>query len=356
MLQGHGDDLYKYKGKVKANFSSNVWSYPYIDELKEKIIAEIELITSYPEPEAESLRDAIAVSHSVFSGSVIVTNGATDAFRLIAQAYGNKNSLIPCPSFAEYEDVCRMFNHNVSFCQTDEWQCVNIKHDLVWLCNPNNPDGKAFSVSSLKEQLVKYPDAVFVLDEVYNDFSPEIDSAVSLLNDFENLIIVKSLTKLYEIPGLRLGYILAPESVVLKLKQYLQPWSVNSFAIVAGKFALENMPSKEDVQNHYSKVQALFQTLSGIDMLEVFPTKANFILCKLIVGTASGLKKFLLEEYGVLIRDASNFRSLSEQHFRVACLSKEKNQVLVDGIAKYISIAGNSAELIAQEDLMSVKG
>ena len=140
MLEGHGDDIYRYDDLVKMNFSSNIYQHADLTALKEFLKEHFDLIANYPEPQPRSLERLIALKEGISPEAVLVTNGATEAIYMIAAHFKNSASVIPQPTFNEYADACRQFNHIISYENNDEM--TELPRDRVyWICNPNNPSG-----------------------------------------------------------------------------------------------------------------------------------------------------------------------------------------------------------------------
>jgi|LGVF01.1.fsa_nt_gb threonine-phosphate decarboxylase len=341
MIKGHGSDLYKYKKEVIADFSSNVWYEGMPSKLIEHLETKLKDIVHYPEPDAGSLAKKIAELHKLEDCNVLVTNGATEAFYLLAQVFSNKNSYIVYPSFAEYEDACKTFNHKLQYININDLN-INISlksNSILWLGNPNNPDGKITSKSTIERLLVKNPDTIFIIDEAYNELCNKSESVLSLLSRFSNLVIVHSLTKSFVIPGIRLGYILSSKKTIDKLISIKMPWSVNSLAIEAGNFIIEDyhnlLPNKKILVDESKAFQDAFESITG---LQIKKSECNYFLVKLNNGKASDLKEYLLENYGLLIRDASNFKGLNESYFRIATQGYDKDKLLFEAINQWIKL------------------
>ena len=149
MLYGHGDDFYNAKNEVKINFSSNVWHGANLDKLKEHLIEHFEKLTRYPEPDAATLKRLLARRYEIKEENIVVSNGSITAFYLLAQAWRGAKSMIAIPSFSEYEDACRLHEHEISFFPTsDDLSELSLEgQDFCWICNPNNPDGKLNKVA-----------------------------------------------------------------------------------------------------------------------------------------------------------------------------------------------------------------
>ncbi len=335
MLGGHGDEIFKLSAPLRANFSSNVWHRPMPEEFYAHLRESVSRLSNYPAPCAEPLAELIACWHGLDASQVLVCNGATEAFYLIAQAHRDATSLIAVPSFAEYEDACTVNAHHINYIEYSELSPRSFDgHDLVWLCSPNNPDGTLLETGFIFRGAQQHPQTVFVIDEAYSAFSPDAQSVASHIGKLDNLLSVKSLTKQFCIPGLRLGYILGSATLVAKLRAIKIPWSVNSMAIAAGEYIFThgcqhpNFNAEEAVLAS-EDLQARIGSLEGY---RVHPTKCSYFLAVCERGTATDLKQYLLAEYQLLIRDASNFRSLGAGHFRIAAQDAEKNDWLVDAL------------------------
>ncbi len=337
MIKGHGDDRYQYGKSTRADFSSNVWFGGTTPELIAHLQKNMQMIERYPEPDAAGLCRKIAGYHEVNSNQVLAFNGSVEAFYTIALAFREAVSAILYPGFAEYEDACHLHNHKLSFFRKDEWQTsLNTRPSLFWFGNPNNPDGHIFEFQEIKHAIENFPETVFIIDEAYADFSPGFQSVIPLTKIFRNLIVVRSFTKCYAIPGLRLGYVVTSAPLAAKLSGFQQPWSVNVLAQEAGKFLIDTITENPvDAQKISNLSTELQQAINQLDGFRVLAANTSFFLIEMNSGPAAGLKQFLHDEHGILIRDASNFRGLDQKYFRVSTLSAEENQLLLVGLADW---------------------
>lgn len=331
MINGHGDDIY---GKtIVSNFSSNIYNGFDISALDAHLREHISSIHSYPEPDAGSLASLIGEKNNISSENICLTNGATEAIYLIAQAFRGKASTIMIPTFSEYEDACKVNEHELQFLK--QLSDFEGNSDLVWLCNPNNPTGKTTDKPLLIEVIKRFPQVIFVIDQSYEFFTLkgtlQMDEAVV----YPNVILLHSMTKRYAIPGLRLGYITGCESIIDKVRKYCMPWSVNQLAIEGGKFLL-NHEFSLDISSYLEETERFASELNQISGLSAQKEDTNFFLCRLANKTGREMKTYLIEEYGILIRDAANFRGLDEHYFRVATQSMEENNNLVKAIREWI--------------------
>jgi threonine-phosphate decarboxylase len=335
MLQGHGDDSYRYTNKIVADFSTNVWYGGEPSGLKEYIFEQWPNINRYPEVMAESLSELVATHHHLNSDQILINSGTTESIYLIAQAFSGKRTIIVTPAFAEYEDACKLFQHDLTFLPWSEIQKFPmLSTDLVFICNPNNPTGETFP--QLENWVQENPETLFVVDEAFIDFTVQISSSIPLITQYPNLLIMHSLTKAYAIPGLRLGYVVASEVLISKLKSIKQPWTVNAIALQAGKFIFENYQQIQiPLKNLLVEKERFTGKLSQNPALKIHESATHFFLAETLKDDAAKLKQFLIDKHGFLIRDASNFRDLTKQHFRIATLSPEKNNLLIEALDEW---------------------
>ena len=335
MIEGHGDDLYKYGKKIVSNFSSNVYNRIDHSGLYQRLNERLSTICSYPEPMPYSLESEIARRYSLTPRQVCVTNGATEAIYLIAQVFQGRISAVLGPTFSEYADACRVHRHKVKpFYSLD---ALPEDAELVWICNPNNPTGEVRNKEDLKALVDSHPDKLFIFDQSYEYFTLKSLLGIKEAASFPNVILLHSMTKQYAIPGLRVGYFTASEGLTDDVRCRRLPWSVNSLAIEAAKYLLEEGDGiSADIPQLLAERERLTNLLLATGMLEIWPTDTHYMLIKLRMGKAAALKDFLAVNHGILIRDASNFEGLDERFFRIATQTPEENDKLVKAISKWM--------------------
>ncbi len=330
MIEGHGDDTYKYRD-IRLNFSSNIPTFVDLSALEEHLRSKISVIRSYPEPSAGVLETKIAHFIAKNTNEVMVTSGATEAIYLIAKSLslslhnGKRTFSIVHPTFSEYESACRMFGMR-----------EDGKGEVCWICNPNNPTGEVFDEAYIRMLASRH--RWLVIDQSYEDYTLQYPSPRGGWESaFPNVICLHSMTKKYCIPGLRLGYITASAEVIARLRLQCQPWAVNALAIEAGLWLVEHHPRLIDMPAYLAEAQRLGLALNDIPGIRVNDTQTNFMLCTIEGSTSAELKDYLVKEYGILIRDASNFRGLTPHHFRVAAQRPEDNDELIKAILNFES-------------------
>ena len=332
MIYGHGDVLYKTQVQIKANFSTNVWYEANTQPLCAFLTRHLSQIFHYPEPDAGSFREVAAAYHGLEPENVLVGNGATELFYMIAHAFFGNHTVIPVPSFTEYEDACTLYDHQIHFLRKEQGESIPEDTNVMFICNPNNPDGRVWKTEEIVALLENYPDMMLVVDESFIHFAPDARSALALLKKFSNLLVVKSMTKCYAIPGLRLGYMLGDPKMIEFVNCFKQPWSVNALAIEAGKFLLrEGENDLPDAAKLWSRQKEFAAQIAEIPGFEPLPSGTSFFLVKTKYNSTA-LKQYLLDEQGLLIRDASNFRGLDKHYFRINTLTEEKNGWLLEAL------------------------
>ena len=336
MIQGHGDDVVRYGGNIKMNFSSNLPGFADLTALKAHLATRLDVVGSYPEPEATRLEAILAEELGIPPTYVMVTAGATEAIYLIAQLFSGWASVIPQPTFSEYEDACRIHNHIISYYDNDDMEVLP-DNRVYWLCNPNNPTGNVMLKALMSHVIREQRDYTFVVDQSYDGYTMKSMLVPNETMDCHNLILLHSMTKQYCIPGLRLGYITASPIIIDRLRLLRQPWTVNALAIEAGKFLVKNHIEVIPDKNAYlEEACRLHSELSKIPGLMLMDSDANFMLCYLERGTSAHLKQWLIDNYGILIRDASNFHGLDNRCFRVSAQTAKENEVLIDALKEYL--------------------
>ena len=327
MIQGHGDDRYRFQREIRADFSSNVYSHVDLEPLKAHLRAHLDVIGRYPEPEPYTLEKALAVRLGIDPAAVCVTAGSTEAIYLIAHAFAGSRSTILQPTFSEYADACRLYGENRA-----------AERAIFWLCNPNNPTGTVIPKEQLIQAIEENPKTVFVIDQSYGFFTREPLLSAAEAVRYPNVIQLHSMTKRYAMPGIRLGYITASPALIERIRAVRMPWSVNALAIEAGLYLCAHPDTAIiDLPALLTETQRLRDHLNAIPGLTAEPTQTHFFLCRLASVRAADLKQRLAEDYGILIRDASNFEGLDEHCFRIATQTPDENDLLADAILTFLS-------------------
>jgi len=353
MIIGHGDDIHLECATEIINFSSNVADYNPSSELIRHLQTSLHKINRYPEPDALSACRAIARLERVSAENIIATNGAVEAIYMIAREFYGSKSAIVVPTFREYQDSCVLNQHQVVFIP-NTLNIVEIAHkvnqlncNLLWLCNPNNPDGKHYSPSEIMFLSASLSNVIIVVDNSYSWFCEEPTIGIDEMCNTNNIITISSLTKKHTIPGLRAGFIAASERLTSKLKRQTVPWSLNSLAVEAICFLEQNNSLPSDDKPHLANllnerrrvVNYLLELNSSRCPVSIKQTTTHYFLGHLESDSSAHMKQYLLQNHNLLIRDASNFETLSSGHFRVAVRpSTEDNDKLINGISEFLNL------------------
>jgi threonine-phosphate decarboxylase len=286
------------------DFSANINPLGYPPELKETIIKEFDSILNYPDIDSFELVSGLSEYHDIGRDYIIVGNGSTEFMYSIPTAFKPQKALIVTPAFSEYEKGLRLAGAKVSYFQTDEKEdfsidiarlCKRLKEgfDIVCFCNPANPTGVLTSKDELCRAIAcaGKTGTLAVIDEAFIDFEEEESVKKEILR-FSNLIVLRSMTKFFGIPGLRIGYVIA----------------------------------------------SLMAAINEIPGLKTYKSAANFLLVFMNsrIGLNSTELKDNLSREGILIRDCSTFDGMGDRYFRVAVKKHEQNMILIEKLKEVV--------------------
>ncbi len=338
----HGGDVYRHP--VKLDFSVNINPLGIPPRVQEAIADALQYCTRYPEYGSGRLIQAVAAMEGVPEEMILCGNGASELFPAVVHALSPKKTLIPVPSFYGYERAAKAGGGEIRFFPLSEQEdflvtealeeALDRDDDLLFLANPNNPTGKRISGERLERILGRCRTLGIrvVLDECFLDFTQggRGQSMVPSLSEYPNLIVVRAFTKLYALPGVRLGYLLCADRILReRIALQLPEWNVSVFAQAAGIAAAAECGFRQRTPDYIKKERN--DLLSGLAQaapwLKVYPGDANFLLLR----TEYPLYGMLLER-GILIRDCSSFRGLSKGYYRIAVKRHEENEILLNTI------------------------
>jgi len=339
----HGGNIYEIKRRYKReiiDFSANINPLGLPQRIKSKLCKNLQYILHYPDIKAESLMDKVAKYWSSKKENILVGNGSTDLLYLLIHTYKPKKVCIPCPTFSEYERASRCMGAKVDFLKLQEdknfkFQSLrSAKVEALFLCNPNNPTGNL--IFEDRDFIEKLPIGLIIIDEAFMDFLPDEKKYTLIWKAQENkkIIVLRTFTKFFALPGLRLGYLVAHKDIIDKLKRRQVPWCVNSFAQLAGELILDEKEYIEKTRQFIERERRfLFTELTKIRELKPYPSVTNFLLVKIKKKklTSSLLKTRLIQE-GILIRDCKNFRELNNKFIRIAVCRHNENLKLIEAL------------------------
>ncbi len=341
---GHGGDIYKFKEEM-LDFSANINPLGMPQTAKNSIIAAIDKFDAYPDYSSRKLRDALSKFYSYPADKIVCGNGAADLIFRICLCFRPENALVLSPTFSEYEEAVRISGGNVTYFPLKEEDNFDVNSeivreisddiDMVFLCSPNNPTGRAVDLRIIEDVLEKLSKtgSLLVVDHCFIHFMEDEDSysAMRLLKKWDNLIVLNAFTKIYSMAGIRLGYAFcSTREMATSVQNTLQPWSVSSVAQAAGEGAINVEFIKKTKKYISENRKYLSDELEKLG-IKVFPSQCNYLLLKCRSDLAD-----LMEREGILIRRCGNFRGLTDSFFRIAVKSYEDNQRLVETIKKVI--------------------
>jgi threonine-phosphate decarboxylase len=317
--------------------------------VKESIICALDSLIHYPDNTHSVLKQALADYHGLSPAHITVANGSTEIIYHLPAMIPGTRALIISPSFNEYVRSLlqqhwevRHFilkpENNFSIDLESLRQTLKEEFDALYLCNPGNPNGTLYS-SRIIEQIYSLCIAsgtILVLDEAFMDFSEE-SSAKQFIVKGDNGIVLRSMTKFFGIPGLRLGYALSSSALAKQLDDMGGPWSVNTLAQTAGVAALQDSEhNRLTVEYVTLERRNLFDRFSEFKQLKAYPSSANFILVEIIDGMSAMELRDRLMHQGMLIRDCTNFMGLSPKFFRLAVRTREENERLLGALKEIL--------------------
>lgn len=346
MMNKHGGDIYGYPGVV--DFSANINYLGMPQAVKAAAIRGVEESVHYPQVAHRQLRHAVAERYHIEEEQILCGNGAAELIYCLVEALQPKRALVMAPSFSEYEEAldscgCEVLRYLLkkedAFCPDEGFiRQIQSSIDMVFVCNPNNPTGGLVSISYIEEvcRMCEKVGAILVVDESFLEFVPQAVSSRTLLRQYDNIVILQSFTKIYAMPGLRLGCVFCgKESLVDLVQKRLQPWNVSLPAQYAGIAAMqekEYVEASARLIAHEREFLTEELRLAGLENgveLIVYEGAANFLL---FYGPEL-LWQYCLEE-GVLLRDCSNFEGLGKGWFRTAVRGHEENGRLIEAVRK----------------------
>jgi threonine-phosphate decarboxylase len=335
----HGGNIYRaqemYKGKI-IDFSANINPLGLPKGVRREVIDNFASVLHYPDPEAKGIKAKIAQYWEIGEENILVGNGSLEFIYLVMLTYRPRRVLIPSPTFSEYNRAVRQFGGIPQFLNLRKREGFRLNLDslsqfgeveAVFICNPNNPTGNLLleEPSQLRNLLGK----LIVIDEAFIDFLPKEKDYTVIWKATRNkgLVVLRTFTKLFALPGLRIGYLVAHKETVSKLKNHQLCWNVNTFAQMASATALSARQYIRNTRRFVEKERRfLFENISRIRGLRPYPSVANFLLLRIEKnGMIAGSLTERLLERGILIRDCSNFRSLGNTFVRIAVRSRKEN-------------------------------
>lgn len=334
-----------YWGKTKemVDFSVNINPLGIPKGLKKKLTEGISDLVRYPEISGESAQLKLAKDLDKEKDQLILGNGAIELIYLFARSLKPGKALIIQPTFNEYERALKMYgweiNHLILKRENDfllqtkkfESRLEIFKPDLIFMCNPNNPTGKLYSSDQIKRWMeCSSPQTTWFFDESFIDFTESAGMLKEDLNE-KKIFILKSLTKFYALPGLRIGYGAGNPQIIKKMITYKEPWTINSLALIAlNEVYQEKVFAKETRVFIKAQREMVYRQLETIPYLQVFKSDTDFHLCRLTDNRLALVLKEALEKKGMSLRTCEDFLGLDASYFRIALKKAADNAKLID--------------------------
>jgi len=293
-------------------------------------------IIHYPDPNYTELRKALASKHQISPDWILPGNGVAELLNWAARDLGELGLVyVLSPGFADYARALKSFGIRIASCpleiSTGKWNTKNnSKKSGLILNNPHNPTGHLWKSEEILPLLEEYE--LVVLDEAFLDFLSNSPSLIPWIENHPNLIILRSLTKFYSLPGLRIGYAIAHPDRLKRWKKWRDPWPVNILADLAVRAAVNDHEFQHrswEWLNESSPI--LFTNLTDIEGLNPRTSSVNFFLVHSNQNVPK-LQKRLLQDHKILIRDCLSFIGLDENYFRIAIKTLRENQILIEAL------------------------
>jgi len=301
-------------------------------------------LTAYPDPDYTQLRASLSQFHSTLTPDWILPgNGSAELLTWAARELSElEGTCLLTPAFSDYQRALKAFGAKVREYRLKlkvegyllNLQLSNLQPSNLGLLlnNPHNPSGKLFDREAILPLVAQF--ALVVVDEAFMDFLPpdQQQSLICMVQDYPNLVILRSLTKFYSLPGLRLGYCIAHPDRLRRWQEWRDPWPVNILAAAAATAVVADTQFQQQTWDWLPKARSqLFQGLALLPGLQPYPSAANFLLVQ-SEQPSSQLQEKLLQHSRILIRDCLSFPELGEHFFRVAVRTEAENQRLLDGL------------------------
>ena len=325
------------------DFSSNVNPLGCHPGVKRYLKKQLDLISEYPDPNSSDLRANLAWFTGVRKKQIVVGNGATEIIYNFCKTFLNKKTpiLIPIPTFSEYEVSAKLCECKISFFKT-----MNLSKNLqkfimkiprngcIFICNPNNPTGVLIKKKEMLKIIsaAKKKSSLVFIDETFIELVPESnESLIKYIKNYENLFILRSLTKSFGLAGIRIGYGVSNSQIIDPLQKIKIPWNVSYMAQRAASAAICYHPFLEKTCKLIKKEKDFISSnLAKSKKFTCYNSSTNFILVKTKIKSRLLQKK--LQRKKILIRDCSTFRGLNQNYIRIAVKTRKENIKLVKAL------------------------
>lgn len=376
MSKIHGGNIFQFahEQRIKpyevVDFSANINPLGPSQRGLDALNAQLRYISHYPDATNDDVLNAIADTYEMDKHQIIVGNGAAELLYAICRLPGYTGAFLPAPGFSEYKEALEASKipvrdifyrpreddngkpyFEVPYLALETFAAELKGQDgriIVFLGNPNNPDGTLLDKDHIRTvaSMLKDANSLLVIDESFIDFvgnDPLQDnehSMRSLVNEFDNIIVVHSFTKFYAVPGLRIGAAFANETLITQLQQYIPSWSVNTLAQAYTKAALNDVDYIKRTKQELNEERAfMYNALDDIEGITVYPPSANFILFQVNQeGITANYINEELKKYNMIVRNCDSYVGLTNHWVRIAIKDHDTNIKLVDKLTNILKV------------------
>jgi threonine-phosphate decarboxylase len=358
-LAAHGGDIYGAARRLGVSphrildFSASINPLGLSPKASRRLLREMHTVCHYPDQRQQELRALVASREQIDPGSIVFGNGATQLLYVVTRCFRPREAMLIAPGFSEYRAALSSVQarHSEFPLRSKEGFRLNTdaflrsltvsKPDCILLANPNNPTGAVIAHDDLQRlaAICHKSRQYLIIDESFIDFTEE-QSLSKLAARNPRLIVIRSLTKFFALPGLRIGYLVAHRSVAKAIAAAVEPWSVNTLALAAAAESMKDRSYRRRTLALVAKEREyLLSGLEKFDWLEAYPSRVNFLLVRLKPKKLRGdVLCYEMEQMQILIRDSNGFGGLGSQFVRIAVRSRMENLHLLqalDVVAKH---------------------
>ena len=376
MSKIHGGNIFQFAHEQRiepyevVDFSANINPLGPSQRGLDALNAQLRYISHYPDATNDDVLNAIADTYGMDKHQIIVGNGAAELLYAICRLPGYTGAFVPAPGFSEYKEALEASNvpvrdifyrpreddngkpyFEVPYLALETFAAELKGQDgriIVFLGNPNNPDGTLLDKDHIRTvaSMLKDANSLLVIDESFIDFvgnDPLQDnehSIRSLVNEFDNIIVVHSFTKFYAVPGLRIGAAFTNETLITQLQQYIPSWSVNTLAQAYTKAALNDVDYIKRTKQELNEERAfMYNALDAIEGITVYPPSANFMLFQVNQeGITANYINEELKKYNMIVRNCDSYVGLTNHWVRIAIKDHDTNIKLVDKLTDILKV------------------
>lgn len=376
MSKIHGGNIFQFAHEQRiepyevVDFSANINPLGPSQRGLDALNAQLRYISHYPDATNDDVLNAIADTYGMDKHQIIVGNGAAELLYAICRLPGYTGAFVPAPGFSEYKEALEASKipvrdifyrpreddngkpyFEVPYLALETFAAELKGQDgriIVFLGNPNNPDGTLLDKDHIRTvaSMLKDANSLLVIDESFIDFvgnDPLQDnehSIRSLVNEFDNIIVVHSFTKFYAVPGLRIGAAFTNETLITQLQQYIPSWSVNTLAQAYTKAALNDVDYIKRTKQELNEERAfMYNALDTIEGITVYPPSANFMLFQVNQeGITANYINEELKKYNMIVRNCDSYVGLTNHWVRIAIKDHDTNIKLVDKLTDILKV------------------